>query len=60
PTALWEAGEIVVDHLSLPVDDVPLGEYSLVVGLYESTTLNRLPTEGNPANEIRLESISLP
>ncbi len=60
PTSLWERGEIIIDEISLPLDSLPLGEYTPVVGLYNSATGDRLFTDGLPTNEVRLESVTLP
>ena len=58
PTSLWDPGEIIKDELTLPLDDVPPGRYTPVIGLYNFTTGDRLPTE-NPANEVTLEAIEI-
>ncbi|MCB0176370.1 MAG: hypothetical protein KDJ97_38080, partial [Anaerolineae bacterium] len=58
PTRLWDPGEIIKDELTLPLDDVPPGRYTPVIGLYNFTTGDRLPTE-NPANEVTLEPIHI-
>ncbi|MCB0168180.1 MAG: glycosyltransferase family 39 protein, partial [Anaerolineae bacterium] len=34
PTSLWDPGEMIKDELTLPLDDVPPGRYTPVVGLY--------------------------
>ena len=61
PTSLWDVGEIVIDEIILPVGEVPPDEYTLVIGLYDSyTSAPRLSVEGNPYNELELESITLP
>lgn len=60
PTGLWEAGEIVVDEISLPLNDVAPGRYTPVVGLYTPASGERLPVPGQPANEIPLEPVELP
>jgi len=57
PTSLWDAGEIVVDDLPLSVADVPPGEYTPVVGLYNFVDGARLSVPGIPANEVSLESV---
>ncbi len=59
PTSLWDAGEVVVDELVLPLDQLPPGEYTPVVGLYELSSGARLATPGQPANEIALEQLSI-
>jgi hypothetical protein len=59
PTSLWDAGEIVVDEIILPLDQVPPGLYTPVIGLYEFGTGTRLPVPGIPANEVVLESLEL-
>ncbi|MCB0226588.1 MAG: hypothetical protein KDI02_23040, partial [Anaerolineae bacterium] len=58
PTSLWDPGEIINDELTLPLDDLPPGRYTPVVGLYNFTTGDRLPTK-NPANEVTLEAIEI-
>jgi hypothetical protein len=59
PTGLWEAGEIIVDEITLPLAGLPPGEYTPVVGLYEFATGNRLATPGQAANELRLRPIQI-
>ncbi|HMQ54392.1 MAG TPA: hypothetical protein PKD98_20115, partial [Anaerolineae bacterium] len=60
PTSLWEAGEVIVDELVLPLDQVEPGDYTPVVGLYELANGARLLTPGNPANEVKLQPITWP
>lgn len=44
PTSLWEAFEWVFDHFELALpEDLPEGEYTLRVGLYDAQTGERLP-----------------
>jgi hypothetical protein len=43
PTAWWERGEVVEDTISLPLYEVPPGQYHLVLGLYDEKTGQRLP-----------------
>lgn len=57
PTGLWDKGEIVVDTITLPLEGVPAGPYTPVVGLYDFATGVRLPVPGNPANEMALEPV---
>ncbi|MCG3210503.1 MAG: hypothetical protein FOGNACKC_04134 [Anaerolineae bacterium] len=59
PTSLWDTGEVVVDELVLPLDQLPPGEYTPVVGLYELSSGARLATPGQPANEIALEQLTI-
>ncbi len=59
PTSLWDAGEIIVDDLTLPVADVPPGEYTPVVGLYNFVDGLRLPVPGIPANEVALPPVRI-
>lgn len=60
PTSLWDAGEVIVDEIMLPLANVPPGNYAPVVGLYNFATGERLPVAGNPNNELLLERINLP
>lgn len=47
PTNAWPVGVLLPESVALPsVDALPPGEYSLVVGLYASDTLELLPVEG--------------
>jgi hypothetical protein len=59
PTSLWEAGEIIVDEIILPLNQVAPGNYTPVVGLYELASGNRLLTPGLPANEVALQPIHI-
>lgn len=43
PTTVWEAGEIVRDVISVPLDSLPQGSYSIVIGLYDELSGERLP-----------------
>jgi len=46
PTDVWAAGEIVPDAVALKIDNsVAPGDYYLKVGLYNSTTQQRLPAQ---------------
>ncbi len=43
PTSWWEAEEVVSDELSISLDDVPQGNYRVLVGAYEPDSGRRLP-----------------
>jgi hypothetical protein len=44
PTPEWEVGEVVRDEYHIPVNDqAPAGSYQIEVGMYTSTTGQRLP-----------------
>jgi uncharacterized membrane protein len=44
PTSSWISGEYVVDEYDIPVQaDTPSGEYVLEAGMYELTTMIRVP-----------------
>jgi hypothetical protein len=44
PTSTWGVGELVIDRYGVLLpDDLPAGEYQLIVGLYDPVTGNRLP-----------------
>jgi len=58
PTNLWDAGEIVVDEISLPLTTVATGTYTPVVGLYDPSNGTRLSVTGVFENEVRLEKIN--
>ena len=43
-TSAWGPGEIVIDRYAMTIPpEAPAGEYSIVMGLYEWQTLQRLP-----------------
>jgi len=60
PTSLWNAGEIVADHLTLDIGDVAPGRYHLELGLYHLVDgqIVRLPL--NDPDTGRAEVIRLP
>lgn len=44
PTSTWVAGQVITDAFELHISpDAPEDNYQLIVGLYESTTIRRLP-----------------
>ncbi len=53
PTTMWRPGDVIVDRRVIEIDpDAPRGGYSLLVGLYDYETLERLEVRdvaGNPA-----------
>jgi hypothetical protein len=59
PTSVWELGEVVVDEhqIDLP-EDMPPGDYRLLVGLYRLETDERLPLLG-PNGEPVSDSVLL-
>ncbi|GAB4422578.1 MAG: hypothetical protein Fur0044_20540 [Anaerolineae bacterium] len=59
PTSLWDPGEIIIDEITLPLEDMPTGQYTPVIGLYELATGQRLTTPGEPANELRLTPVKI-
>ncbi|MBE7470371.1 MAG: glycosyltransferase family 39 protein [Anaerolineales bacterium] len=54
PTSLWDRGDIIVDHIILPTQNIPAGRYNLFIGLYDLATGQRLAVPSDPANEFRL------
>ncbi len=47
PTSRWRAGEIVIDQADIPLPDLPAGEYTLLIGLYNAETGERLPVQND-------------
>jgi len=45
PTSTWLSGQTITDPRYIPLDDVPSGEYHLIVGLYDPLTQQRLVTD---------------
>ena len=44
PTSTWQAGELIIDKHTLKIpDDLPSGDYTLAVGMYQYPSLNLLP-----------------
>ncbi len=61
PTTSWVAGQIIVDThtLSLPAD-VPAGQYTLFVGLYDVGSGGRVPLYAPQQNSARLSDNRAP
>jgi hypothetical protein len=51
PTSSWQPGEEIIDHygLLLPTD-IPTGEYTIAVGLYDPVSGQRLPISAGPGD----------
>jgi hypothetical protein len=63
PTDQWDVGEWIVDSFQLALKpDTPPGNYTLLIGVYNSQTVERLPLvdEPNDANVVELTSITVP
>ena len=59
PTSEWEPGRLWRADWSIPVDaEAPPGEYQVLVGLYDSATMQRLPITGGGL-EPRGDSLTL-
>jgi hypothetical protein len=44
PTTSWVEGEVIADVYEIPVGlDAPAGEYVVEIGMYEASTMDRLP-----------------
>ncbi len=59
PTRLWDAGEIIRDEVSVPLEHLAPGEYEVVVGMYDFITGLRLAVEGSPDEIIRLQEFEV-
>jgi 4-amino-4-deoxy-L-arabinose transferase-like glycosyltransferase len=65
PTTSWQAGEIIIDHFTLPIPpDAPAGTYQMSMGFYDVWTMERLlaSSEGEhlennivPLGEVKIE-----
>ncbi|MEM7345329.1 MAG: 6-pyruvoyl-tetrahydropterin synthase-related protein [Chloroflexota bacterium] len=44
PTTTWLPGQTILDPRIIPVEGVSAGEYTLIVGMYDPVTQQRLPT----------------
>ena len=45
PASTWLPGQTIIDPRTIPLANVPAGEYRLIVGLYNPDTQQRLATE---------------
>jgi hypothetical protein len=51
PISTWRPGEEIVDHYGLLLaDDMPTGEYTIAVGLYDPVSGQRLPISAGPGD----------
>lgn len=49
PVSSWRPGEEIVDHYGLLVpDDLPVGDYTIAVGMYDPNSGQRLPISAGP------------
>lgn len=68
PTTYWKSHDTVTDDIPLSLENAPAGTYSVLVGVYDPQTGERLPVMGNsgqlqpdsqmmlPASEIKVET----
>jgi len=63
PTPVWQPGELVQDNFALHVDPLaPPGSYQLIVGLYDSQSIERLPartSDGIDTDHIAIDHINV-
>jgi hypothetical protein len=51
PTTTWQPGESIIDRYGIPLPaDLPTGPYTIVVGLYDPVTGQRLPVSAGPGD----------
>ena len=61
PTHLWDSGESVMDPHVLPLPaDMPCGNYTIYLGLYDLNSSFRLPVIGPDGQDIPDRSIKIP
>ncbi len=59
PTSQWPVGEFVPDQVDVPLPaDLPAGTYTVITGMYNLQTLERLPVAENGTNFIRLTDLA--
>jgi hypothetical protein len=58
PTSTWLPNQTILDPRHIPLDQVPPGEYRLIVGLYDPTTQQRLTTPDG-ADFVELTSVAI-
>ncbi len=54
PTSSWQADEIIIDQRALIIPDVPAGEYSVIIGMFNSRTGQRLTIGNDETHTISL------
>lgn len=55
PTSLWEPSEVIVDEIVIPLPkEIAMGQYDIVVGMYDFYTGQRLSVSNNSSGEVRL------
>jgi hypothetical protein len=59
PTDWWIAGEYITDPISLPLSDLPGGEYQVWLGIYDPDTGERLVVSDNSGMEYANKSLLL-
>jgi hypothetical protein len=63
PTPLWQPGEVVRDDFAFTLDPLaPAGSYQLIVGLYDSQTIQRLPVrsaDGSLADHLSVGQVTV-
>lgn len=58
PTSRWRANDVVPHGIIMPIEpNVPLGEYRLLIGLYELATMQRLPLDSTVLDHITIAPI---
>lgn len=57
-TNQWQAGEVVEDQITLPIQDLPAGSYQLFIGFYDEESGERLATN-YPDNSVPLTSFNI-
>jgi hypothetical protein len=61
PTSVWDSGELIPDHLPVPwPQELPAGDYAVVVGMYDFATGARLPVTNSSDNSVVLTKIVMP
>jgi mannosyltransferase len=58
PTSQWHASDLIVDTHELKADVAP-GTYSLVVGMYDPTTLVRVPVASSSSDQVLLTQVTV-
>ncbi len=61
PTSQWPVNQIITDMVRLPLpDNLPAGTYTLITGMYQLDTLERLTVGDSPDNYITVTTVALP
>lgn len=60
PTLWWDEGEFVTDTVTLDIAEVGPGSYEIALGMYDASTLERLPVTDRSGAKLPDHQLVLP